>query len=323
MTRRSTVTIIVFLVLLLAAALVRMSVTVGGFEWSGDGTIIELRGLRVCAAVTIGVALATAGVLLQSMLRNPLASPFILGLTSGAGLGIVVATYVGYLASGAIMAYRPELGAAVLGAFAALGLVYALSQRKGLIDPGTLILVGVIVSVVCGAITELFLHLMPDRGLAVYARWVMGEISTETSWGRLALIGAITLVGVVGAAIMGPALDAAALGDDEARSVGVRLGGLRAAAFVIAGVLTAGTIVLAGPIGFVGLICPHLARVVGGPRHRALVISAALAGATLLVVADIAVTVPTLASGRMPIGVLTALLGGPVFVLLLRKGVGR
>ena len=323
MTRRSTVTIIVFLVLLLAAALVRMSVTAGGFEWSGNGQIIELRGLRVCAAITIGAALATAGVLLQSMLRNPLASPFILGLTSGAGLGIVVATYIGYLAGGTIMAYRPALGAAVLGAFGALGLVYALSQRKGLIDPPTLILVGVIVSVVCGALTELFLHLMPDRGLAVYSRWVMGEISMETGWGRLALIGTVTLVGVVGAAAMGPALDAAALGDDEARSVGVRLGGLRAVSFAIAGVLTAGTIVLAGPIGFVGLICPHLARLVGGARHRALVVSAALAGATLLVVADIAVTVPTLSSGRMPIGVLTALLGGPVFIVLLRRGVGR
>ncbi len=323
MTRRALGAAALFGALLAVGVAARLGATRGGFEWPEEPIILELRALRVCAAVTIGAALATAGVLLQSMLRNPLASPFILGLTSGAGLGIVVATYVGYAVAQELSTHRPPLGAAVLGAFAALALVYALSQRRGLVDPATLILVGVIVSVICGALTELFLHLMPDRGLAVYARWVMGEISEETTWDRVGLIGAITLLGVVVSAVMGPALDAAALGHDEARSVGVPLGALHGMCFVIAGVLTAGTIVLAGPIGFVGLICPHLARAVGGPRHRGLVLVAALAGAALLVLADLAVTLPALASGRMPIGVLTALLGGPVFILLLRRGVAR
>lgn len=323
MTRRSVFAILAFGLLLAMGVSARLLATRGGFEWPSDPTILELRALRVCAAITIGAALATAGVLLQSMLRNPLASPFILGLTSGAGLGIVIATYVGWVISRELMTNRPPLGAAVLGAFGALGLVYALSQRRGLVDPTTLILVGVIVSVICGAVTELFLHLMPDQGLAVYARWVMGEISEETTWGRVALIATLTTLGLGASIWMAPALDAAALGEDEARSVGVRLGLLHAASFIIAGVLTAGTIVLAGPIGFVGLICPHVARLAGGARHRGLVIGAALAGAALLVFADLAVTLPTLASGRMPIGVLTALLGGPVFILLLRKGVGR
>ena len=308
---------------LLIGVCLRLVVTRGGFDWPDEFVYFELRLLRVSAAVTIGAALAIAGVLLQSMLRNPLASPFILGLTSGAGLGIVVATYVGFLLHGAVMAHRPPLSAAVVGAFGALGLVYLLSQRRWLVDPAMLILVGVIISVVCGAVTHLLLHLMPDRGLAMYARWVMGDISEEITWDRVALVGALTAIGLIGSVIMGRSLDAAALGEDEARSVGVRLGWVRAGAFGVAGVLTAGTIVLAGPIGFVGLICPHLARSLGGAQHKGLLIGAALAGAALLVLADVAVTMPELAAGRMPIGVLTALLGGPVFIVLLRRGIGR
>lgn len=320
MTARATRVIVALGLVLLVGVLLRMCVTRGGFEVADERVILELRAHRALAAAIVGAALATAGVLLQSMLRNDLASPFILGLTSGAGLGIVVATYAGYLAGGAIVTHSPPIPAAVVGAFGALGLVYLLSQRRGLIDPATLILVGVIVSIVCGAITTLLLHLMPDRGLAMYGRWVMGEISEETSWARIALVGGVTVVGIGVSAWMGPALDAASLGDDEARSVGVRLGPVRAAGFGIAGVLTAGTIVLAGPIGFVGLICPHIVRALAGARHRGLVIGSALAGGVMLVLADIAVTVPTLETGRIPVGVLTALLGGPLFIVLLRRG---
>jgi iron complex transport system permease protein len=325
MSRRAALTIGLLALALLLAALLRLTSSsafdsAGGLlDWP-DATIHwDLRGRRCVAAIAIGLSLAVAGVLLQSILRNPLASPFILGLTSGAGLGIVIAMYVGFAATGAIVASSAPLGPALLGAFGALALVYTLSQRRGLIDPSTLILVGVIVSVVCGAVGTFFQHLLPDAGMAVYTRWVMGSISEDSSWWQLGLVASIGLIGTALAAWLGPALDAASLSDDEARSVGVQLGPLRLAAFGLAGLLTAGTVVLAGPIAFVGLICPHLVRLLAGPKHRALIIGAALAGAVLILLADIAVTLLRLPSGRLPIGVLTSLIGGPVFIMLLRR----
>ncbi len=214
-------------------------------------------------------------------------------------------------------------GPALLGSIAALSLVYALSQRRGLVDPPTLVLIGVIVSIMCGAATMLVQHLMPDRGIGA-TRLLMGAISDEISWPQLAAVGGLALTGLLAGLWAGPAMDAAAMGDDEAISVGVPLPRLRLALFVLSGAMTAGAVVIAGPIGFVGLICPHLARLLTGRRsaaagHRVLVLASAILGATLIVGADALVKSLDLASGRLPIGVLTALLGGPAFILLLRR----
>lgn len=320
--RRGVVAAACFAALAIAAAALRLVVGPSGFGWpdAGDDVVWSLRLERVIAGAAIGASLAAAGALLQATLRNALASPFVLGLTSGAGLGIVAATYAGYLATGAVVAFRPPVWAAVAGAFAALGLVFLLGRRRGVLDPPTLILVGVIVSVMCGAATTFLQHLLPAQGMAVYTRWMMGSISEETSRGVLVAVALMTAAGVAAGAGMGRSLDASTLGDDEAASVGVRVGLVRSASFAIAGLLTAGTVVLAGPIGFVGLVCPHLVRLVGGPRHRWLVLGSACCGAALLLIADAAVSLLRLPSGRIPVGVVTALLGGPVFIVLLRRG---
>jgi len=316
--------------LLLATVAVRL--------WSGGipvGTtpevidqIMGVRQGRVAAGIIVGAALAVSGVLLQALLRNPLASPDLLGLASGAGLGIMTIVFVGFHTGLGIAA--TELGgasgglgwtttsAAVLGACAALGLVYSLSQRRGLLDPVTLVLVGVVVSIMCGAAIGLLKSLMPDQGLAA-SRLLLGQLSDDTPTVQLWFVGALTLASTAVAAWAGRAMDAASLSDDEAMSVGVRIGWLRMLLFVLAGVLAAASVVIAGPIGFVGLICPHAARLLAGPSHRVLVIAAALAGATLVVGADAATRAIDFGSGHPPLSILTSLIGGPVLIVLLRR----
>lgn len=319
MDRRALVTIAGLGGLLLAAVAWRM--VVGGS--TSDGAVLELRSLRVSVAVSVGAALAVAGVLLQALLRNPLASPDLLGLSSGAALAVMIGVYVGGigvggvgLAGSAVWQGLPS----VVGAGGALGLVYLLSQRRGLIEPVTVVLTGVVVGIVCSAGVMLVQHLMPDAGFNS-ARLLIGSISDETSWGAVALVALLTAGGVALAAWAGPALDAASLGDDEAVSVGVPIARLRIGLLVVSGVLTGGAVVLAGPIGFVGLIVPHAVRLVAGPGHRGLVLGSALGGAGLIVLADAAIKAVDLGAGRMPMGIVTALVGGPVFVWLLRRGV--
>lgn len=283
--------------------------------------IRNIREQRVLAGVVVGAALAVAGVLLQCLLRNPLASPDLLGLASGAGLGVTLAAYGVYRATGEIAPQAANPAAALVASLAVLTVVYLLSQRRGLIDPVSLILVGVMVAFLCSAGTMFVQHLLPHGGLAV-ERWLLGALPDDAEWGRLAVVGSLTLATLLIAMALGPAMDAASLGDDEARSLGVPLGRLRAFLFIASGVLTAGAVVLAGPIGFVGLVCPHLIRLGAGPGHRALVIGSALAGAALVVGADALVKSIDLGAGRMPIGILTSILGGPLFIVMLRREIG-
>lgn len=289
--------------------------------WPAHPDILAVRAQRAAAGVIVGGALALAGVMLQCLLRNPLASPDLLGLASGAGLGVMIAAYMAFLA-GAIAptAIGGGIGlGALIGACAALALIYLLSQRRGLIDPISLVLVGVVMSLMCGSGTVFVQHLMPDRGVAA-SRWLLGALNDDTTWGQLAAIGAIVAVCLGYGWGAGPAMDAASLGEDEARSVGVNLGLLRAGLFVGSGVLSACAVVLAGPVGFVGLVCPHAARMVGGPGHRWLTVNATIVGGALVVLADSGVKAINLDAGRLPISVVTSLLGGPFFIWLLRQG---
>jgi iron complex transport system permease protein len=220
-------------VALAVAAGLRMLSGDGGVSVPTRADIASIRFDRTVAGASVGAALAVAGALLQAILRNPLASPFILGLTSGAGLGVVIWTYIGYATTGALLLTGPPVAPALVGAFAALGVVYALAQKRGAPEPTALILVGVIISVICAAVTTFVQHLMPDRGMAVYTRWVMGSISDDTGWRTLWAIAAVTVAGGAWATALGRELDAASMSDDEARSVGVSLGRLRAIAVQI------------------------------------------------------------------------------------------
>lgn len=313
----------IFALIAALAVALRLLASPEGLELPRDAIEWQLRTGRIASGLVVGAALATAGVFLQALLRNPLAEPAVLGLTGGAGLGVALWIYSGYLATGAIVQYHAPILPALAGSLGALAVVGALGQRRGLIDPTSLILVGVVLSLICGAGVMFVQHLLPDRGVALASRWVLGAISDDVATRWLAGVGAMTLACVGLGAALGPAMDAASLSDDEARSVGVRLGPLRAALFLMSGSLAAGSVVLAGPIGFVGLVCPHLVRLLAGPGHRTLVLGSALLGAGAIVAADAGVKLIDLGAGRMPLGVLTALVGGPVFIALLRRELRR
>ncbi len=326
MARRKLLVIVMCTLLLAGLVLLRLAlapdIVNGGasIEFPMEGQDWSLRGARVASALTVGTALAVAGVLLQALLRNPLAAPSVLGLTSGASLGVVISLYVGFLVTGQLNVYHRPVVPALIGAFATLAIVYTLGQRRGLIHPVSLILVGVVISVICGAAIEFIQQLLPDRGWTVAMQWRLGAISDDLSWTFILIAAAMTLVLVGVSVALAPALDAMSLGDDEAIAVGTPLGQVRMICFGIAGILATIAVAVAGPIGFVGLICPHVVRVLAGPSHRSLLIGAALAGPCLVIAADVLVRAIDLGAGRMPIGVLTAMVGGPLFLLLIRRG---
>ena len=301
--------------------------------------------MRVLSAGAVGMALGAGGIMLQALLRNPLASPDILGPSSGATFAVVLAAYVGTFFgaagdAGGAAVLTWQIGPALAGSFSVLAVVYALSSRGRGLDPLSLVLVGVIVSIVCGAGVVLLTHLMQARGVVLpgASALLVGTIRDDTPrWVVIAAASGVPIV-IALVAMMGRQVDSAGLHDDEATSVGVSLVRLRIVLFAGAGVLSAVAVVLAGPIGFVGLVAPHLVRLsvggerglgTGGPLGRwigvggIMLLASALAGAALLILADVGVRALNLASGRLPIGVVTAILGGPLLVLLIRRPMKR
>ncbi len=311
--------------MLVALTLLRLHVG-ESFGWpAGEmaDTILRLRGLRVFEAICVGVALATGGVALQVLLRNPLAEPYILGLSSGAAVGVMLQMFISY-------SLGRHLGAnhigALVGAVVSLSIVYLIGQRQGVIDPLGLLLVGVILSSLNGAIMMLLNYLVGPAGMREdMARWMMGYLSEALPLSTVLWVGLITAVGVSFLWYRAPALDVATFPSDEAQSLGVNLKRLRLMLFLISGVLAAGAVVLAGPIAFVGLVCPHVARLFVGPVHRGVVPAAALCGAILIVGSDLLSTTIDMwfGRGRLPIGIFTALIGGISFLWLLRPHLGR
>lgn len=289
--------------------------------WPVDSDVLAIRVDRLMIGLSVGAALSVSGVLLQALLRNPLASPYVLGVSSGAALGVIVA-WAGWLSvTGGLATHS----AAMLGAGLTMLAVYLLAQKRGRVDPIGLILVGVIVNSINGAAIMFLNYLNPHGVRGDMVRWLMGHLDDGVTRSWIITIGVLTLLGTAIAARIGPAMDVASFGDDEAASLGVHLAGLRLVMLGVSGVLTAGSVVLAGPVGFVGLVCPHGVRLVMGPSHRWLVIGSALAGAATVVAADALIKLASVETGigLMPLGVLTALIGGPIFLLLLRREIGR
>ena len=295
-----------------------------------DGTIslafpedqyLVYRLVPMVAALIVGAGLGVSGMGLQVLLRNPLASPWILGLSSGAGLGVMANLFIEHTYGSSFLG--GQSAGAIVGSILALSLVYVLSRRKGGIDPMTMVLVGVVVSVLCGAGIMILQHAVPMGLRGSFTTWLMGSLPEIESWWRLGILGAVTLVGITSVAWRGPTLDAACLSDDEATSVGVDLPRIRRKLFVVSSVLAAIGVILAGPIAFVGLIAPHGARLLIGGTHRVLTIATAISGALLLVCADDIRQLVDLGSGRLPIGVVTSVFGGVVFLAILLRGKAR
>jgi iron complex transport system permease protein len=324
--RIRTLTIIIFLgICLVAAAIFRILVT-----RNIDGSIVfslpedqffVYRFVPLVAAVIVGAGLGVSGMGLQVLLRNPLASPWILGLSSGAGLGVMAVMFFEHTYKFGF--YGGQSIGAIVGAIVSLSLVYVLSRRRGGIDPMTMVLVGVVISVLCGAGIMILQHAVPMGLRGAFTTWLMGSLPEIEAWWKLSVLGAITLIGIVCISWWGPTLDAACLSDDEATSVGVDLPSIRRKLFLTSSVLAAIGVILAGPIAFVGLIAPHGARLFIQGSHRVLTLTTSIVGALLLVCADDIRQIIDLGSGRLPIGIVTSVFGGIVFLVLLLRNRGR
>lgn len=270
--------------------------------------IWQLRAPRAAAAFACGGLLALAGALLQVLLRNALADPYILGVSSGAALGALVA-----LAAGAGVALIHS--AALAGALAALAVVFGLCARAGDWDPHRVLLTGVVLSAGLSALVSLVLVMAPHAQARGMLFWLMGDLAYAGS----PLAAWLVLAGLTAACVaQAVKLDLLQLGDIKARSLGLAVKPLQLALFAAAALATVCAVLLAGSVGFVGLMVPHAVRLMGVARHRWLLPLAVLLGGSFLTVADTAAR--TLAAPQqLPVGVLTALIGVPAMLLLLGR----
>ena len=276
-----------------------------------NGTIIrELRLPRVLGAALVGGALAASGALLQGMLRNPLADPFVTGTSAGASLGAVLAVALGL---------EPMIVplAAFAGALGAIVLVWRLARLGGRTTVLTVLLAGVVLTSFAGALVT-FILVSSDR-LALRLRavlgWLQGGISV-INWSELAVVAVVVAIGVVGAVLLAPRVDAYAFGEETAAALGVDLDRTTAAVLATTALLTGAAVAIAGLIGFVGLVIPHALRFLLGATHRRLIIASIPAGATSLVLADLGART-ALAPAELPVGVITGIVGAPFFLALL------
>lgn len=275
----------------------------------------------VLLASLIGAALAAAGTVYQAILRNPLADPYLLGVSSGASL-LSLLWYVGALSGiAAGIAAVGQQAFAFAGALISIGLVLFIASRRGRIEPVTLILVGVIVNAVNGSIYLLIYFRHPEiisRGGEFM--FLVGQIQTSLTRQQEWLSAGCSLIGWIVLFYLSGQLNVAPLGEAEAQALGVRIHRLRWIGLGVASIVTASVVAISGPIGFVGLVCPHLARLVVGHDQRRLLPAATALGACLLALADAAsryLSRESILHTQMPVGVITGLLGGPFFLLLL------
>lgn len=265
---------------------------------------------RVILGITAGVGLAVAGTVFQAVLRNPLADPFILGTSSGAGLGAALAIILG----GGMFHLAP---AAFLGAMATTALVHRLAQVRGRTTIHTLLLAGVVVSSVLNSLLVFIISTSNREAVHGVLWWLLGSLQVW-NWNHLGLVAGTVVVGSLLAAAFAPQLNALTLGDEAAAHLGVRVERARWGFFALGSLITGAVVSACGIIAFLGMAVPHLVRMALGPDHRALIPASALAGAILLVTADcLAQTI--LAPTVVPVGVVTAFLGGPFFLYLLRQ----
>jgi iron complex transport system permease protein len=287
---------------------------IGSYDPAVENHLIvrELRVPRTVLAVAVGAALGLAGAVMQGLTRNPLADPGLLGVNAGAALGVVTALSVFGIAS-----TSAHVGFALLGAAGAGGVVYALgSLGRGGATPVKLAIAGAAMSALLGSFTAAML-LLDQATLDVYRFWAVGSVAGR-DLDAIAAVAPFLLVGAALALGVGRGLDGLALGDDVARSLGQRIAWTRAAAAASVVLLCGAATAAAGPIWFVGLTVPHVARAITGPRHRWLLPYSMLTGAAFLTAADVIGRVAARPS-EIEVGVITAFVGAPIFIAFVRR----
>jgi iron complex transport system permease protein len=275
--------------------------------------VVDARLPRVILAAVVGAGLAVCGMTLQAVVRNPLADPMLLGVSSGASVGAVIVLVVGVGLGFVVLPL-----AAFVGALLALVVVYFLARTGGRMTTVRLILAGVAVAEVLSALTSLLIVTSDDPHKAQAAvRWMLGGLG-GTTWPMVWGPAAVVLIGVGVLMAVTRSLNLLYTGEEAATALGLDVHRFRAAMFVVVALMVGAMVAVSGAIGFVGLIMPHIVRLLVGADHRRALLAAALLGASFLIACDIAAR--TLAAPEeLPVGVLTALVGGPFFLWLMRR----
>ncbi|AMO61492.1 putative ABC transporter permease protein [Mycolicibacterium phlei] len=283
---------------------------------AGYAVIIwELRLPRSILAAVVGAGLALAGALMQALVRNPLAEPYLLGVSAGAAVGATAVMTLGVLSGFGVWALS---GGALFGAMAATLTVYTVARAQGGLTALRLILSGVVLSSAYMAVSSLLVFTAGDPHAAESVMfWLLGSVAGAT-WAKVPLAAAVVAIGLVGALLIHSWLDAYAAGSDTAASLGVPVRALRNGLFAMQGVLVGVLVAVAGGIGFIGLIVPHAARLIVGATHRAMLPVTVCAGALFLVWVDV-VSRELAAPREMPLGIVTGLIGAPVFLFLMGR----
>ena len=269
--------------------------------------VVTLRLPRIALGAVIGFALATAGVVMQGFFRNPMADPSIIGVSSGAAVGAVATIALPFAVPFALPT------AAFVGAMAAAFGVYLLATEDGRTPVATLLLAGVAVQTFLGAVVS-FLLLHSGESLRRAVFWLMGHLHLA-SWADVKLVLPVAVLGFVVLLTYARDLNVLLLGEDDAHALGVEVERTKRLLLAVASVMTGAAVAVSGVIGFVGLVVPHVMRLLVGPDHRILLPTSALAGATFLVATD---TVARSGAAQLPVGIVTAFLGAPFFLYLLR-----
>jgi iron complex transport system permease protein len=276
-----------------------------------ESTLWVVRFPRILMGLLVGAALAVAGAVMQAIFGNPLAEPGVVGVSSGAALGAATAIVLG----------ASVLGGAGIAVFAFLGallatlLVYVVSRAGGRTEVVTLLLTGIAINAFAQAGIAFVLFIADTASREQIVFWQLGSIA-GSRWSQVAIVAAVGVAGVIVAILLAQRLDLLALGERNARHLGVNVERLRLVSIVLVALLTGVAVAFTGIIAFVGLVVPHIIRMIIGPAHRGLIIASAVGGGALLVLADL-LTRTLVAGAELPIGMLTSLIGGPFFFYLL------
>ena len=282
------------------------------------GTILlDIRLPRILMAIFVGAVLASTGAVMQGLFRNPLADPSLIGVSSGASVGasLMIVTAGGFIHSGALVGLSLVAVGAFVGGFTATLLVYRLATSGMGTSVTTMLLAGIAIAALAGALNSLLSYFSDNDMLRQISLWQMGNLS-GASWLKVGIMGSAALLLLICFPRDSRALNALLLGESEARHLGIDVQRVKQRLILLTALGVGISVALAGLVGFVGLIIPHMVRLAIGPDHRWLVPASALAGATLLVIADSLARIVVIPA-ELPTGILTALLGAPFFVVLL------
>lgn len=280
-------------------------------EPNPDRDLLRLRVPRMLCAGLAGSALSIAGASFQALLRNPLADPYILGVAGGASLGAVLAIVLGLSLSFMGISSVPFF--AFIGALSAIVVVYWSARTGGTISPHTLLMCGVIVNASCGAFIIILSYIAPGPRLVEVVSWLVGGIRTETTLSAVLISSTLVVPSAFVLYWLARAYNVMSFGEETSTQLGINVERTKILTFIFASLITAAVVAETGPIGFVGLIVPHIVRLITGPDHRVLLPACFLGGASFLLITD---AIAHLKS--MPVGAITALCGGPFFLILLR-----